>query len=66
MQVVVNLMINGEPADGRADTRADGNRLTVDAVYDQIEARLASNARRGVGPLAPALAETFGMARRPR
>ncbi len=62
----VNVWLNGEKAEGRVETREGPGGMSVDVMFDQIEARLASNTRRGTGTLGRAMAETYGLNRRGR
>jgi hypothetical protein len=66
VKIDVGVWLNGERTEGKVETRDSPGGMSVDVMLDQIEARLASNTRRGTGTLGRAMADTFGLHRRGR
>lgn len=63
------IIVNITPPAGhtaRVEERNQGGDLNVDVFVELVENKMASNLRSGRGSHAAALADTFGMERRPR
>lgn len=64
--VTINVN-NGAPGvEARASARSDSGGVAVEIMIEQIEAGIAANVRRGVGPVSDVLGSTFGLGRVPR
>jgi len=63
-RVVVNIANNGPPLQAQqTGERMEGNTRIIEMVLDQVDAHLAANARRGVGALTNAFADSYGVGR---
>lgn len=65
-RVTVNVHQNASGAEARVEERMEGDVRVIDVLIERVEAGIAANTRRGVGPLADLMGGTYGLSRRPR
>jgi hypothetical protein len=65
-RVTVNVTNTAAGTQTQTTERQDGSDRIVDVLIEQIEAGIAANTRRGVGPLSDLMAQTYGLGRQPR
>jgi hypothetical protein len=65
-RVTVNVTNTAAGTQTQTTEPQDGSDRIVDVLIEQIEAGIAANTRRGVGPLSDLMAQTYGLGRQPR
>lgn len=61
--VTINVTNSAAGVEASASERSVGNERIIEVLVEQVEAGVAGNARRGVGPLVGVLSQTYGLGR---